>query len=314
MSRVLITGATGYIGGYLVPTLIEAGYEIVTLSRHSNQQAPSGVISYKGDVRDYTSVLSAMRGCDFVVHLACAPVGRSVTDPLADFHVNALGTLHVLQAAQEMKVRNVVYTSSAEVLGRPSYLPIDEMHPTLPCSPYGASKLCGEIYCQAFNRVYGLHSIILRLFNVYGAPSNDQPRGTVEMIFAYRALSGQPLIILGHRDKAKDFVHIRDVVQAIKAAIEREGEGQIINIGSGRATTLGELARIIIALTGQPVISVVQGPSTDPLRYQADIQRARDLLGWSPRIPLKEGLAEVVEWAKQHKELGQRYLDPKDGY
>jgi UDP-glucose 4-epimerase len=256
----------------------------------------AGVTILCGDVRDFEQVSQAVTGKDIVVHLACLPVGPSLAHPIQDFEVNALGTVQVLKAARDHGVQRVIYTSTSEVYGRPQYRPMDEAHPTEPVTPYGASKLCGEIYCRAFERVYGLKSVVLRFFNLYGPAVDGRPRSTVDAIFVRRVLAGQPPVIRGNPEHARDFVHVRDAARAVWLAIQsEEALGQVINIGSGTATTLEQLAHLIIGIAEVDLEPVPEGPVEKSVIFQADVRLARRLLQYEPSVSLADGLCLMLQ-------------------
>jgi len=295
--RVLVTGGGGYVGQYVIPELVSQGAQVTLLDTICCAVPYLPTVSVLcGDVRDFEQVNRAVAGNDIVVHLACLPVGLSLAQPIRDFEVNALGTVHVLKAARDHGVQRVIYTSTSEVYGRPQYLPMDEVHPTEPVTPYGASKFCGEVYCRTFERVYGLRSVILRFFNLFGAAADGHPRSTVDAIFMRRVLAGQPPVIRGNPGHARDFVHVKDAARAVRLAVQSEAAlGQTINIGSGTPTTLQQLAYLAIELAHAGVEPIVEGPAEEAVVWQAEISRARHLLGYEPLVGLAEGLAETAE-------------------
>lgn len=299
--RVLVTGGNGYVGQYVIPELMAQGAQITSFdSIPGDGPRPSGVTFRCGDVRDFEQVSQAIASQDVVVHLACLPVGASLAQPVADFQVNALGTVHVLNAARDHGVRRVIYTSTSEVYGRPRHQPIRESHPTEPVTPYGASKLCGEVYARLFEQVYGLESVILRYFNVYGMGADGRPRSTVDAIFLRRALDGLPPLIKGNPRHARDFVHVTDAARAVRLAIQSEtAPGHTLNIGSGTPTTLQQLADLAIRLTGADVEPAVEDPIEEAVIWQANISRAQRLLEFEPLMELAEALAEASRAMQQ---------------
>lgn len=294
MQHVLVTGASGYIGQHLIGSLLIDDIAVRGFSRGPRPVVLSAFEWQQGDVRRLADVQQAVQGCDAVVHLACLPLGQSLQDPLSDFHVNALGTLSVLHAARIAGLRQVVYTSTAQVYGYPECLPVGEKDAIQPASPYAASKLCGEILCTTFARCYGLGTVVLRLFNVYGTPVDGAERPTVEAIFVRRVAQGLPPIIKGNPEEGRDFIHVSDVVRAIRLALDMEGTGEVINVGTGVMTTLLELARLIIAISGAKISPVVERTDVRPMRIQADVRRARRVLGFQTEISLLEGLSQML--------------------
>jgi UDP-glucose 4-epimerase len=307
MQRVLVTGASGYIGQHLVKSLLEEEVAVRGFARNPRPVGLSAFEWQRGDIRRLADVEQAVQDCDAVVHLACLPLDRSWQDPLSDFHVNALGTLNVLHAAQEASVRRVVYTSTAQVYGFVDHLPVTEETLAEPASPYAASKLCGEVLCTTFARCYGLKTVVLRLFNVYGTPVDGSERPTVEAIFVRRVARGLPPILKGNPEEARDFVHVKDVVRAIRLALYREVTRQVINVGTGVMTTLLELARLVIDISRAPISPVVEETrSIRPMRIQTDVHRVREVLGFEAEISLSEGLSQMFEQERIRQEVTSR--------
>jgi len=303
LQRVLVTGASGYIGQHLVQSLLKDDIAVRGFSRGPRPVGLSSIEWRQGDVRRLADVEQAVRGCNAVVHLACLPLGQSWQDPLNGFHVNALGTLNVLHAAKAAGVRQVVYTSTAQVYGVVDHLPVTEKVPTQPVSPYAASKLCGEVLCTTFTCCYGLGTVVLRLFNVYGTPVDGSERPTVETVFVRRVAQGLPPVIKGDPEEGRDFIHVSDVVRAILLALDMGVTGEIINGGSGVMTTLLELARLVIEISGAQMNPVVEKTDARPMRLQADVRKARRVLGFEAEISLSEGLSQMLELERSHQEM-----------
>lgn len=295
--KILVTGGNGYVGQHVVAALVSNGYSVRIFGRQRHDLFGQQVEEVVGDIRHLPDVYRAAEGCSHLIHLACLPVRRSIEQPVDDLQVNGLGTLHVLLAAREEKMQRVVYTSSAEVYGRPQHLPIDEEHPVHPITPYGVSKCTGELYCRLFARSFGVPTVTLRLFNVYGLAYDHSERPTVEMIFLKRALGGKAPVISGHPRSAKDFVHISDVTQAILLALtSADAAGQTVNVGSGVATSLLELAQQAIALAQADISPTINPTEEMPIIYQASLARAETLLGYVPTTELRDGLDEIRRW------------------
>lgn len=297
-SKVLVTGGGGYIGRHLIPELASKGYPI-RVADAVPLEIPGIKIEFQSaDVTQLNDLRSVMPGADIVIHLACLPVNRSFEFPVDDFEVNALGTFYALTAAREAGVKKFVYTSTSEVYGNPTTHPVSETDPADPVTPYGASKMSGERSCLMMHQVFGLPTVVLRLFNIYGLSADGRERPTVETIFLKRVIEGRPPAINTHPHTAKDFVHVKDVVRAICLAAESEdAAGEIINIGTGRSTRLIELAKLAIQLGGakcEPEILPAAGKSPAPPGVvQADIRKASTLLGYKPTIRLEEGLEGI---------------------
>jgi UDP-glucose 4-epimerase len=292
--RVLVTGASGYIGQHLVRRLSALGLQVRGLARHSSP-ALADIEWVQGDVTNPAQVRPAMQDCDAVVHLACVPLKFCQDDPVAAFQINGVGTLNVLQIAFEQTNVDVVYTSTAQVYGPGDHLPLAEDHPVNPNSPYAAGKLWGEIACQTYARRYGVPVTILRIFNVYGPAAAGHERPTVETIFIRKVLEGQPPLIKGHPETGRDFIHIDDVIRCLILALLGPKQGEVINVGTGVLTTLSDLARTIIELSGASMEPIVQIEPEQPVQLCADTTRANQILGFQPRITLEAGLKQIVE-------------------
>src|SRR4051794_23746453 len=303
--RVLVTGGAGFIGSHVVSRLLSAGREVRVLDnmstgRRSNLSGVAGEVELiTADVRDLPVVQGAMRGCDAVVHLAALPsVPRSIDDPAATHHANATGTLHVLLAARDAGVSRVVFASSSSIYGAGAELPKRESLTPLPISPYAVSKLAAEHYCRSFFEVFGLETVALRYFNVFG-PRQDAhsvyaaviPR----FIQAYR--DGTSPVIFGDGEQSRDFTYVDNVAEANLAALETAGVGgRVYNVACGTRVTLNELAMSIRRETGATLVPVHSPARPGEVRHSlADVSRARQDLGYEPVVTLDEGLRRTVE-------------------
>ncbi len=306
MSRCLVTGGAGFIGSHLVEALLVRGHEVCVLDNLSTGDAANlatvrdRVDFIKGDITDLETVRAAMSGVDLVFHQAAlASVPRSVADPLATHRACVDGTLHVLLAAKEQRVRRVVYAASSSAYGNSVRLPKRESDPTAPLSPYAAAKLAGEQYCAAFSEVYGLETVRLRYFNVFGPRQTpDSPYAAVIPLFIRALTAGECPMIHGDGEQSRDFTFVDDVVQAnLRAAEVPNVSGQVFNIACGRRTSLLELLRHLNMLLGT-AITPIHTPSRpgDVRHSQADIQRACDLLGYRPTTDIPTGLSRCLDW------------------
>ncbi len=297
-SRVLVTGAAGYIGRHLLKQLSHRGVTVRGFSRRTSPVIPGLADWYQGDITNPLEVRQAAAGCEAIVHLACLPLGAGRKNPAEAFQVNGNGTLNVLQAASELGQLQVVYASTGQVYAPSNRLPLREYDPTQSDSPYAAAKLCGEIMAHSFATELGLPVTTLRLFNVYGQPADGSQRATVENIFLKRLLAGQAPVIKGNPAEGRDFIHIDDVCQAFCLALEQPTVGEVINIGGGVLTTLLELAQHLIHLTHSSLEPVVEASDKAPVQFQADITRAKHLLGFQPQISVEAGLAHLLKEVK----------------
>ena len=301
--RVLVTGGAGFIGSHLVDRLVEEGCGVVVLDNLSSgslknirDHVDSGKVRFiEGDVRGSEVVEEAVKGVEHVCHLAAVvSVPYSMREPLLTHSVNATGTLNLLVSSLKHEVEKFVYVSTCAVYGEPEYLPVDEVHPVNPISPYAASKLAAEHYCKAFQKDYGLKTVILRPFNVYGPRQND---GVVAQFLQQVKKGGLP-IIYGNGRQTRDFVYVRDAVDAIVLALKHDvAVGKIFNIGTGEATTINELAQLLLRILGLELKPIREEQRMGDVREScADIRRAEKELGYKPRFSLEKALKDFVDY------------------
>jgi len=247
-----------------------------------------------------------MRGTDVVFHLACLGVRHSIHSPFENHQVNATATLKLLSAARVAGVSRFVYVSSSEVYGTALRVPMTEEHPTFPTTVYGASKLAGECYTRAFYRTYDYPTVVVRPFNTYGPHCHHEgDSGEVIPRFLLRCLAGRPMVIFGDGTQTRDFTYVRDTARGILVAgLADDAVGQTINLGSGREIAINELACEVVAVVGRRGVAVVHDDPRpgDTLRLCADITKARQLLGFEPKVTFREGLARLRDW---YLSLGQ---------
>ena len=310
--RVLVTGGAGFIGSHLVDRLVDEGCHVVVLDDLSSGSLEnirghlsSGNLRFlEGDVRNSETVERAVKDVDLVCHLAAVvSVPYSVREPLLTHEVNATGTLNLLRTSVNCGVKRFVYLSTCAVYGEAEYLPIDETHPTNTISPYAASKLAAEHYCEAFQQAYKLKTAILRTFNVYGP---RQRTGVVTQFIQHIKNGGSP-IIHGNGRQTRDFLYVRDAVDAIVLALNHNNAlGQVFNIGTGKATTINELAQVLLRIFGRESKPLRKDPRIGDVRQScADIGKAEKELGYKPVFPLAKALRDFVDCgAKQPPKQG----------
>lgn len=306
--RYLVTGGAGFIGSNIVDELLRRGHSVVVLDDLStgNEENLAGVraqIDFRvGTIIDLATVQSACAGVDHVIHLAArTSVPKSVKDPLETNRVNIDGTLNVLVAARDAKVRRFVYAASSSAYGETPTLPKVESMPAEPISPYGVTKFVGELYAQVFGRVYGLENASVRYFNVFG-PRQDptsQYSGVLSR-FMLAILKGEPLVIYGDGEQSRDFTYIDNVVDETLRACEAPGaSGKVFNGGTGARITLNEVARLLEKITGKKIQTKYDPPRNGDIRdSQADVSLARKILAYEPRVLFEEGLKRTWEWYK----------------
>jgi len=308
MMRIVITGGAGFIGSNLAEVLALAPNNEVCVvddlstGRVENLPIASGIEFIKGSITDLQLMNEVLADADFVFHQAALPgVQRSIEDPAHTNEVNIRGTLNVLMAARDAGVKKVIYASSSSVYGDTPELPNREGMTPNPLSPYAVTKLVGEYYCKVFNDVYGLNTISLRYFNVYG-PRQDPHSEYAAVIprFVSRVLRGEPPIIYGDGQQTRDFTFVKDVVNANILAMNSDATG-VYNIASGRMISIQELATLITRLTGRDsdLEPVFDKPRKGDVRHSlADISQARAVMGYKPEYSLERGLEETLRWFK----------------
>jgi nucleoside-diphosphate-sugar epimerase len=304
--RVLVTGGGGFIGSNLVERLLADGSEVRVLdnfatgSRENLAAFGDSVELIEGDIQSYERVHNAVRGCEVVYHQAALPsVPRSIQDPLTSSAVNVTGTLNVLLAARDEGVRRVVAASSSSIYGANPALPKDEEMPTLPISPYATSKLAIEGYCRSFHAVYGLETVALRYFNIFG-PRQDPLSHYAAVIpkFILAVLDGRPPTIHGDGEQSRDFTYIDNAVDANVLAASADGvAGEAFNIACGERVSLNALYAEIQVLAGSEIQAHHSEARPGDVRHSlADISRAREALGYRPGVDLRDGLKRTFEW------------------
>jgi UDP-glucose 4-epimerase len=306
MDICLVTGGAGFIGSHLVEALLGRSREVRVLDDFSTgspgnlEGVRDRVEVLDGDITDLDTVRCAMRGVEVVFHQAAlASVPRSVADPLATHRVCVNGTLNVLLAARDAGARRVVYAASSSAYGNSARLPKSEADPTAPLSPYAAAKLAGENYCAAFSEVYGLETVRLRYFNVFGPrQSPDSPYAAVIPRFLAALTAGKSPVIHGDGGQSRDFTFVADVVQANLLAAAAPGvSGRVYNVACGRRTTLLELVEHLNRLLGTAIAPEHTPPRPGDVRHsQADIRRACAELGYRPTTDVPAGLRHCLEW------------------
>jgi len=308
MAEVLVTGGAGFIGSHVVEAFVAAGDHVRVLDNFSNGrpenlEAVAGAIEIiEADIRDAAAVTAAVEGCDSVVHLAAiASVQASLQDPQQTHQVNVNGTLNVLEAARQNVVERLVFASSAAIYGDHTNLPLCEQLTPRCLSPYAAHKLMGEAYCSAYYASYGLPTVALRFFNVYG-PRQDpnSPYSGVISIFANRMAAGLPPVIFGNGTQTRDFVFVTDVARAVLLACsEPKASGRVLNIASGTQTTIAALATTLNEVLQTNLEPIIAEPRAGEVRFsQGDASQARDTLGWQATVSLHTGFSKLLKTSK----------------
>ncbi len=296
--KVLVTGGAGFIGSHLTDALISAGYAVSVVDNLSGGKRgninPQAVF-HQADITDFAAIKPLFAGVKYVFHLAALPrVPFSIEHPRESNEANVSGTLNVLLAAKEAQVSKVIYSASSSAYGDQPVLPLKEEMAANPKSPYGLQKYIGELYCRVFSQVYGLPTVSLRYFNVYGPRYNAE--GAYALVigkFLEARRRGEPLTITGDGQQTRDFTHVRDVVKAniLAAQSDQTGRGEVFNIGAGNNVSINRIAELI----GGPVEHVPA--RLEPRDTLADNAKARECLGWSPAVTIEAGIAELKQLA-----------------
>ncbi|AGB39034.1 NAD-dependent epimerase/dehydratase family protein [Natronococcus occultus] len=294
---ILVTGGAGFIGSHLVDVLTDENDVRVldNLSSGRRERLPDGVTLFEGDLRDGDTVGRATADVDLIFHeAALVSVEESVAAPVESHSVNVDGTLALLERARAEDAR-VVLASSAAIYGHPEYVPIDETHPTAPSSPYGLEKVTIDEYARLYHELYGLETVVLRYFNVYGPRQVGGDYSAVISVFLEQARSGDPITVDGDGTQTRDFVHVSDVVQANLLAATTDAVGESFNVGTGSSVTIRELAETIRTVVGSDAEIVHGDPRPGDIdRSRAAIEKARTELGYEPTVPLEAGLETLA--------------------
>ena len=302
--KILVTGGAGFIGSHVVDRCVEAGHGVAVvddLSSGQRQQVNAAARLHVVDIRT-PALDDVFRGeaPEAVLHLAAqASVGRSVANPLLDAEINVLGSLNLLECARRAGTRRFVYVSTGGAgYGDTDVVPTPESHPTRPVSPYGTSKVAAELYLGCWEALHGLSGVVLRLANIYGPRQNPHGEAGVIAIFTDRLLRGEPCVINGDGLQTRDYVYVGDVAEAALRALERPQVTGQINIGTGVETTVVALFEALRAAFGHGESRHGPARPGEQRRSLLDASRAREVLGWTPRVGLDEGLRRTVAAAR----------------
>jgi len=296
--KYIVTGGAGFIGSNLVDLLIDKGHEVEVIDNFSTgkkENCNEKAKYFELDISEnssYENLKNILLGSDGVFHLAALPrVQESIDNPLHFEKNNTLSTINILKACADSSVKRLVYSASSSAYGNAVDLPLKEEHPVNPISPYAMQKYYGEVACRMFANVYGIETVSLRYFNVYGErQSLEGAYALVMCVFAKQRLNNEPLTIRGDGEQRRDFTHVKDIAKANLLAMnsKRVGNGEVINIGNSDNRSVNQIAKMI----GGPTINV--DPVVEPRETLADNSKAKHLLGWSPSIMIED-------WVKKYK-------------
>lgn len=306
MSTYLVTGGAGFIGSNIVGWLVKRGEAVRVLDNlatgHINNLDPvrQKIRWHEADIRDLESIRPDFEGANYVIHLAAIPsVPRSVADPLTSNSANIDGTLNVLLAARDAGVRRVVFAASSSAYGDHPALPRVESQEPRPLSPYAITKLAGEYYCKIFTQVYGLETVALRYFNIFGPhQSPDSPYSGVLSLFISAYMNGQTPTIFGDGEQSRDFTYVENAADAtLRACTAPDATGRVINVGTGDRHTLNETIKVLDRIFGRQVTPRFDAMRAGDVNHShADISLARKLLGYEPAVTFEDGLKKTVAW------------------
>jgi nucleoside-diphosphate-sugar epimerase len=315
--RYVVTGGAGFIGSNTVDELVKRGHSVVVLDdlsagKEENLAEVRNKITFiKGSITDIEVVRKAMHEAEFVLHLAArTSVPRSVKDPIESNRINVDGTLNVLVAARDAKVKRIAFAASSSAYGETPTLPKVETMVPAPISPYGVTKFAGELYLQTFGRCYGLENVSLRYFNVFG-PRQDpaSPYSGVLAKFCTAFLEETQPVIFGDGEQTRDFTYVENAVQANLLAFEApQVSGKVFNVGFGGRVSLNQVVEVLSKISGTRLEVKHDPPRDGDIRdSQADITQARELLGYDPQVNFEEGIRRTFDWYRglQAKALAQ---------
>ncbi|MBD3306358.1 NAD-dependent epimerase/dehydratase family protein [candidate division KSB3 bacterium] len=306
MARFLVTGGAGFIGSNVVTSLLQGGHDVrvldnfLTGKRENLADVLDQITLIEGDLRDPVCVNQATEQIEYILHIGALPsVPRSVAEPLLSHDINVNGTLYLLEAARQHGVKRLVFSSSSSVYGDTPTLPKHEAMPMAPLSPYAAQKAAGELYCRVYSTIYGLETVCLRYFNVFGPRQDPQSQyAAVIPKFITAFQTGNQPTIYGNGEQSRDFTYVENVVVAnIAATTAPEAAGKTFNVACGSRLTVNEIARKISTLLGTENTPVYAPARPGDVKHSlADISQAQHLLQYSPLIDIDTGLQKTIAW------------------
>jgi UDP-glucose 4-epimerase len=306
VANFLVTGGAGFIGSHLAAALVARGRSVRVLDSlitGLSENVPAGAEFIEGDLTDPATAAAAVDGCEVVLHQAAIPsVPRSISEPRPSHEANIDATFNVLLAARDAGVRRVVYAASSSAYGDTLVLPKVEDMPANPRSPYALQKQVGETYCQLFTRMYGLETVSIRYFNVFGPRQHPlSPYSGVLSLFIKAALAGKAPTIFGDGEQTRDFTFIDNVVDGVLRAVDApDAVGEVINVACGGRVSLNNAWATLEEIVGPLPAPTYEPPRAGDVRdSQADISKAERLLGYCPHVMFEEGLRRTVEWARR---------------
>ncbi len=300
MKKTLVTGGAGFIGSHLVERLLADGHEVTVLDDFStgnpnnlkNLEGDSGLNLHQLDITEYEAILNSFIGIDWVFHLAArADIVPSIQKPLEYNDINVKGTISVLEAARAANVKRFIYAASSSCYGTPDDYPTPETSPIRAMYPYALTKNLGEQYVMHWNQIYGMPTVVLRFFNVYGPRTRTSGAyGAVFGVFLAQKLAGKPFTVVGDGTQTRDFTYVTDVADSLIAAAESDVAGEVFNVGSGNTYEINHL----VGLMGGEVVYVPQRPGEPDCTF-ADTAKIRRIIGWEPKVSFEQGVANMLD-------------------
>ena len=316
--KILVTGAAGFIGSHLTELLVNEGFDVKSFVHYNSKnnwgwletsEVKNEVEVVAGDVRDYDSVYDAMKGIDFVFHLAALiGIPYSYYSPLAYIKTNIEGTYNILQAARKLDIQRVIHTSTSEVYGTAQYIPLNENHPINPQSPYAATKASGDYLAKSFYLSFDFPVTIVRPFNTFGP--RQSARAVIPTIIT-QVLNDKKVIKLGNLNSSRDFTYVLDTIEGIyQIGLHDKTMGEVINIGSGKDISIYEILNIVNKLINDNIniktkieSKRVRPEKSEIQRLVCDYSKAQNLSGWKPKYTFEEGLKETIDWFKENLKI-----------
>ena len=318
MAKILVTGAGGFIGSHLTEYLVEQGHKVKAFVHYNSRnfwgwleksKYNDDIEVFSGDIRDFDSVYDAMKGIDFVFHLAALiGIPYSYYSPLAYIKTNIEGTYNILQAARKLDIQRIIHTSTSEVYGTAQYIPINENHPINPQSPYAATKASGDYIAKSFYLSFDFPVTIVRPFNTFGP--RQSARAVIPTIIT-QVLNDKKVIKLGNLNSSRDFTYVLDTIEGIyQIGLHGKTMGEVINIGSGKNISIYEILNIVSKLINDDIniktkieSKRVRPEKSEVQRLVCDYSKAQNLSGWKPKYTFEEGLKETIDWFKENLEI-----------
>ena len=294
--RIAVFGASGFVGRNVVEALKEVNMVIVASDIKEMDSEVEGVDFVRADLLNYDEVACVVKGADIVIHLAASPLPVSLEKPKTNARINIEGTLNIMDAARKHNIDKIIFSSASSLVGEVKYNPVDEKHPCNPKTPYAVAKYCIEHYLRVYQELYGLNYLIFRFFNIYGPWQYPESGGLIPMVYKKLTTEGS-FNVFGDGSQTRDFVYVEDVAEFYLKAIKRDIKNEIVNLGTGKGTTIKEIVEIAGEILGTvPKINYLPPRSGEIDNFVADTKKLSKLFGSVPETDIKIGLGKTFEW------------------